>query len=883
MSATPAISPAIGYWQSISPNVVVADNSDPLTEVTNLTVGQHIFLWHFNNGACGSSFDDISIFIFDEFNPPSDAGDDIELCLPQTEVNLSASFPFYPAVGQWSQVEGCGSILIGDVNNPNSLVGPLCIGTQCFLWEVNNGPCPDGITRDTVCVRLFDPGITVDAGPDQSICTPLTTVTMDATVPLDPNTGTWSTLQGGGSIENENQANTVISDLPVGINCFEWTFYNGPCDNPPSDDLCIYVYDQGQPPADAGDDQEICFPETSATLSGNQPILPATGFWTLISGSGNVADPNSAVTTVTGLGVGDNVFSWTIDNGPCIDPITTDTVVIHLFPESAAIASAGPDQELCTPESSAQLNATEPGVPAIGFWVPVAVNGQLSDTTDPQATLDFLTVGIHTLEWHVYNGPCNSENIDPISIFVYDATAPVADAGPDIEICFPQNSVEMSGSVVTFPGVGQWTLGAHPGNPVIDSPLDSTTTVSNLSVGITELIWTFDNGDCGISIDTMRVFVYDPSSPDAAVNNDTIMCDPPSCVDLIGSQPIFPAYGWWEQIAGDITSDIADSTSAVTTACGLALNETAFVWHIYNGPCDNGLTSDTLWFYIYDSAVGVADAGKDTSFCGIVDEYQLQGSTLVGSIAGLATGEWTGTTGTILNSDEPNATLVDIPVGVNCYTWTVDNGACGTTSDEVCITVYDSNQLPADAGTGATICSNLFQPFNLDANEVTFPGTGTWTVLSGPADIEDPENPNAYVSYLGQIVTPLVSVYDSLIWTIDNGVCGVTSDTIVFEIEDCETIKIPDAFSPNGDGINDEFFISNLNYYPNNSIRIFNRWGAEVFNAAPYKGDWNGTSTATGTIGEMLPVSTYYYVLSIGAAYAEEPDKVFTGFVYLKR
>ena len=884
MNASPAISPAIGYWQSITPSVNVLGFNDPQAEVTNLTVGQHIFLWHFNNGACGSSFDDISVFIFDEFNPPADAGPDIELCLPQTEVNMAASFPFYPAVGQWSVVTGCPGIGIQDVNNPNSLINQMCLGTQCLLWQVDNGPCPDGITRDTVCVRIYDPGIVVDAGPDQSLCTPASSTIMNATVPQDPNTGMWTSLSGGGTIVTPNSATTTIADIPVGINCYEWEFYNGPCENSgPSDDMCIYMYDQSQPPAYAGEDQEICFPEVSATLTGNPPIVPAIGYWSVISGSGTFENSDNNITVVSGLSEGDNVFTWTIDNGPCINPITTDTVVIHLFPESAQLAIAGADQSICTPESSVQLNANLPTTPATAYWVPVSINGQLSDTLDPQATLDFLTVGIHTVEWHVYNGPCNSENVDQVSVFVYDATAPIANAGPDIEICFPENSVQMAGSEVTFPGIGSWSLGDHPGDPVIASPLDSTTSVNNLAVGITELIWTFDNGDCGLTTDTMRVFVYDPNSPDALANNDTIYCDPPDCIALNGSQPIFPAYGWWEQIAGDVTSTIADTSAANTTACGFALNESAFVWHIYNGPCANSITSDTVWFYVYDSMVSAADAGKDTAFCGIVGEFQLQGSTLIGSIEGLANGEWTGTTGTILNQEQSDATIIDIPVGVNCYTWTVNNGACGITADEMCITVYDSEQLPADAGEGATICSNLFEGFNLAGNEPTFPATGTWSVIAGPADIDDPQNNDAFVSYLGQVIEPLVSIYDTLLWTIDNGVCGITSDSIVFVIEDCETIKIPDAFSPNGDGVNDEFFISNLDYYPNNSIKIFNRWGAEVYNASPYKGDWNGVSIGQGTIGEQLPVSTYYYVLSIGAPYQEVPDKVFTGFVYLKR
>jgi gliding motility-associated-like protein len=169
------------------------------------------------------------------------------------------------------------------------------------------------------------------------------------------------------------------------------------------------------------------------------------------------------------------------------------------------------------------------------------------------------------------------------------------------------------------------------------------------------------------------------------------------------------------------------------------------------------------------------------------------------------------------------------------------------------------------------------------ANEAEQPAFGMWTVIGGPADIDNPEESDALVTFLGSITTPLQNVYDTLLWTINNGLCGTSSDTIVFVLEDCETVKIPDAFSPNGDGTNDEFFISNLSHYPNNNLQIFNRWGAQVFSASPYKGDWNGTSTAAGTIGEQLPVSTYYYVLSIGSEYQEVPDKVFTGFVYLKR
>ena len=64
------------------------------------------------------------------------------------------------------------------------------------------------------------------------------------------------------------------------------------------------------------------------------------------------------------------------------------------------------------------------------------------------------------------------------------------------------------------------------------------------------------------------------------------------------------------------------------------------------------------------------------------------------------------------------------------------------------------------------------------------------------------------------------------------------------------------AFSPDGDGINDTWEIKNLDLYPDNDLSIFNRWGDEVFKAKSYTSlkAWNG--------GNLNP-GTYYYVLNV--------------------
>jgi gliding motility-associated-like protein len=70
-------------------------------------------------------------------------------------------------------------------------------------------------------------------------------------------------------------------------------------------------------------------------------------------------------------------------------------------------------------------------------------------------------------------------------------------------------------------------------------------------------------------------------------------------------------------------------------------------------------------------------------------------------------------------------------------------------------------------------------------------------------------------------------------------------------------INIPNAFTPNGDGINDTWNIPQLAYYPDCVIDIFNRFGGMVFQSKGYTTAWNGTY-----LGKVLPTGTYYYIVN---------------------
>jgi gliding motility-associated-like protein len=77
-------------------------------------------------------------------------------------------------------------------------------------------------------------------------------------------------------------------------------------------------------------------------------------------------------------------------------------------------------------------------------------------------------------------------------------------------------------------------------------------------------------------------------------------------------------------------------------------------------------------------------------------------------------------------------------------------------------------------------------------------------------------------------------------------------------------VVMSDAFSPNGDGLNDYFQIKNIDRYPNNTLTVMNRWGDVVYKAAPYQNDWYGQSNAGLVLyGADVPEGSYYFILDL--------------------
>ena len=97
------------------------------------------------------------------------------------------------------------------------------------------------------------------------------------------------------------------------------TFEITPCTGQTTANGCeetidIFIDTDGNPVtiSEAGDDTETC--ETEFQLLGNMPADGEEGFWTLISGSGDIESSMNAQTMVYNLGFGINTFSWSLEN-----------------------------------------------------------------------------------------------------------------------------------------------------------------------------------------------------------------------------------------------------------------------------------------------------------------------------------------------------------------------------------------------------------------------------------------------------------------------------------------------------------------------------------------------------------------------------------------
>jgi gliding motility-associated-like protein len=208
------------------------------------------------------------------------------------------------------------------------------------------------------------------------------------------------------------------------------------------------------------------------------------------------------------------------------------------------------------------------------------------------------------------------------------------------------------------------------------------------------------------------------------------------------------------------------------------------------------------------------------------------------------------------------------------------------------LVIIDNTLLPTDIDNlelvGATIAiSNNYQA---DEDVLDFSsqagisgqfdaGTGILS-LTGTATLSDYQAVLRTVAYENTSIEPDLSIRTVEYIINDGGLASLplTRDILIEAVEG--KVVVYQVVTPDGDSLNDTWVIDGIDQYPDNSVRIFNRWNSLVYKQSSYSSQQNGWAGEAneGMSNGELPDGTYFYTVNLG-----DGSDVLKGFLVLKR
>lgn len=686
---------------------------------------------------------------------------------------------------------------------------------------------------DTMQVEVIV--INPDAGADVTICA-------EDSIQLNAGGGVAYVWDNAATLSNPNIANPLAFPLTTTQYIVTVTDSLGCVD---TDTLTVFV--NALPPADAGIDTAVCIGlsvPVTATGGLSYQWLPADSLSDPL-----IANPiaNPVLSTTYTVAVTDV-------NG-CV---ATDSVVVTVNP--LPLADAGPDLVKCGVDSI-QIQAT--GGTSY-TWSPAT---DLSDPliANPMAAPDSNSIYIVTVT--DANGCVNE---DTLAITTMYAQTSLGDT-----ICEGESVQLLASSLGGTPVAYSWTPTASLTDPAVFNPVASPTVTTDYLVTITDV------SGCA---DTSSVQVFVNAAPPADAGADVAIC--------IGSSTQLAASGGTTYTWSPATS-LSDPNLADPVA-----NPNADILYVVTVTDLNGCTANDS-VQVSVNPLPVVDAGADQVIC------RSDGALLTAT--GAATYVWSPTAGL---SDPLAADPIANPAATTTYlvTGTDANGCVNT--DEVLVTitplpVIEGDQPPAIClGQSVSLSVSGGQEYTWSTGQggstITVSPANTsifWVIPVGNGctgdtaffEVEVERNlPRAnFTPTVSEGFVPLDVVFENTsenasiyFWDFGDGqttedpnplhtydLPGQYTVTLIadneigcpnefaFDFIDVLNLQVffPNAFSPNGDGHNDEFLIS-ANGVASMQVQIFNRWGQLVFESTDVNFRWDGRDQRGGDVQEGVYV-----------------------------
>ncbi len=849
-----------GVWMFVSgPSAVTfSDQNSSTTNISGLVTGTYEIAWQLSTVECGVNGTDTYSFSVDALpTDVAEAGSDLSFCQGET-VTTDAIMPSV-GTGQWTSNTGA---VFSDLNDPNSSVSDLSLGTNILTWTLSSGACED-YAFDQVSIEIttapneqaavVNDAIRICEGSD---------LDLESIMPSASN-GSWTQVSGSPTtIVSPNSNTTTVNYNNTGTFTFAWELSTDDCGTFSSANVEVVIDEIPNEVANAGADQTVCGGEVN--LSAVTSTV-GQGVWT--STSGDILDVNDPNTMVSNLPVGDHTFTWTLSNGVCEDFSNAQVVisVTDLPNETAQVMNNL--IEICADDTAnaINLNAVTP-VLSTGQWTQMAGPSVaiLSDASSENTMASDLVAGQYVFAWTLSAGICGDFSSATVTVNVDEIPDnQVADAGADQNIC-TVNSFNLEAIMPTV-GTGRWSIFNTVGASITDvfDPNSGVTLVE----GENTFVWSLSNGNCENYIqDTVRVFLTTPAD-DAIVFTDNVeICELDVTNVVLSATAINSATGLWTQFEGPAQASIDNPTNEVAMVSDLMPGTYTFVWTLSEGACTD-FASDQVTVTVSDIPNEDANLAQDEiSICGSNE------ATLVANTLTQSTGVWT-TNGvaTITNENIESTSVSNLQAGANVFTWSLSNGACVdfSTAD---LTVFVEEGIDAVNDVYTVLQGSTLTEENVLDNE-EFNGNSDWTIslLSNSPEVSF----NTDGSFVFEPAITFTGLY-----TFEYEICDVSCNdcqvaTVNINVReqtfDCD---IPNVLTPNNDNKNDVLVIDCAFQLENNIIQIFNRWGDKVHEQVTYQNDWRGTYE-----GDDLPAGTYFYIFKMD----QDENEAMTGYITIIR
>lgn len=527
-----------------------------------------------------------------------------------------------------------------------------------------------------------------------------------------------------------------------------------------------------------------------------------------------ISDPPTNLTPVTlgGMWLGTGITSSTLGtfnpsvSGPGSFIITyliggscgsSDTVIVTVnLPPDPSVAAPAP---ACVGDAPFNLSAASSG----GNWTGTGITSTTAGTFDPSNS------GVGTFQViYTIPGSCGAADtimvtIDPLDNATITPQAPLCPGSAPVNFTAATTGGSWSGTGITNAVTGTFDPGA---------------------AGVGSHVITYSiPGPCG-NIDTVMMVVTPPVTA-------SITAIPPVCFNaapftLLAS----PAGGVW---SGSGITNTATGAYDPSTTGGAG---TYTITYSVSGACGDTTTSSIVVNAVPNPGI----TSNVNSGCEVLCvSFTETVSTICSSV--------------VYDFGDGNTSTSSSPS--NCYT------SAGTYS--VVITCTDGNGC-----TGSTTMTNMIDVYPNPVAEFT--STPSIAAVNAPITFTDVSTggTNSFWNFgdpgSGNNTSTLTSdihAYDAegtFCVTLVSATTFGCTDTIIHcvTIANDASYNVPNVFTPNGDGVNDEFFIQTTSV-KSLTCSVFDRWGLKLAEWNTVNGNWDGRTTT----GNIAPDGVYYYIM----------------------